>query len=277
MEQAQDDRDDTGLFLGKLANLEVRIAHSQDEIARAQRLRYKVFYEEMSAVADAETEATRRDDDMFDKVCDHLLIYDHNLVGAEGPEVVATTRLLRQEVAAGGSGFYSASEFDIDAMVARNPGRRFLELGRTCVLQPYRSKRTVELMWHGTWRYVRMHDLDVMVGCASVEGTDTARLSPILSVLGDISPAPDPWRTRAKEGVGIPLSSLHASPDGRKQAIRALPPLIKGYLRLGAFVGEDAFVDHQFGTTDIFLVLPLEAIRERYIRFYGAEADRYAA
>jgi len=277
MTEAHSDQDNAGASLGRLANLEVVIADSERDVARAQRLRYQIFYEELSAVADAETEANRRDDDVFDAVCDHLLILDHDRLGEHGPEIVATTRLLRQDVAVAGPGFYSASEFDIDRMVDRNPQRRFLELGRTCVTQPYRGKRTVELMWHGLWRYVRQHELDVMVGCGSLEGTDTKELAPVLALLGDVAPAPAQWRIKASAGKGIPLSGVDAGSLSRKEALRALPPLIKGYLRLGAFVGQDAFVDHQFGTTDIFLILPLEAIRERYIRFYGAEADRYAA
>lgn len=266
-----------GLSLGKLGNLEVLLARSGEEIERAQQLRFDVFYEEMSAVADSETAQTGLDDDKFDSICDHLIVVDHNLPGPSGPEVVATSRLMRQDMAASGTGFYSASEFDIDSMVARNPGRRFLELGRTCVRKAYRSKRTVELMWHGIWRYVRLYDLDVMVGCGSVEGTDLAEIGPVLALLGTVSPAPDPWQITATPGKGVHLASLEAKPTDYKDALRLLPPLIKGYLRLGAYVGEDAFVDHQFGTTDVFLVLPLEAIDARYIRFYGAEATRYAA
>lgn len=264
-----------GPSLGRLGELEVRLARSKAEIEQAQQLRYEVFYGEMSAVADAATESSRRDDDIFDAICDHLIVVDHNQPA--GQEVVATSRLLNAENVEPGVGFYSASEFQIDLMVGRNPGRRFVELGRTCVHRTYRTKRVMELMWHGIWRYVRRFDLDVMIGCGSLQGTDLKELGPTLAALANIRPAPEAWRVPAVAGKGVPLRSLKATSVGQKEALRLMPPLLKGYLRLGAYVGEDAFIDYQFGTTDVLLVLPLEAISARYIRFYGVEASRFAA
>lgn len=264
--------------LGELGSLEVRLAATGAEVASAQRLRYAVFYEEMSARADAAVRLSRRDSDRFDRVCDHLIVVDRAVAGADGPAVVATSRLLRQDIADAGHGFYSAGEFDLGRMRERNPGRRLLELGRSCVLRSYRCKRTVELMWHGIWRYFREHDLDAMIGCGSLEGTDLGKLAPLLSLLRRLSPAPEAWRVKALGGHGIPLSALAAAaPTDERALVRALPPLIKGYLRVGAYVCEEAVIDRQFGTTDVFLILPREAISARYIRHYGAEADRYAA
>ena len=270
-------RRESELSLGRLGNLEVKIALSEEEVAHAQRVRYQVFYEEMSAAADAAVRASGRDSDAFDAAADHLLIVDRDAAGPAGPTVVGTSRLIRQDVAAAEHGFYSAGEFDVGRMLTRNPGRRFLELGRSCVLKPYRDKRAAELMWHGIWRYFRAHALDVMIGCGSLEGTDVERLAPLLSLLRTLSPAPDSWRVAANAGTGISLDELALTHPPDKAALRALPPLIKGYLRLGAYVCEEAVVDRQFGTTDVFLVLPLEAINARYIKYYGEEADRYAA
>src|SRR5580704_18260840 len=138
--------------LGRLGALEVRLACNAAEIRRAQKLRYRVFYREMSAVPDAASFLSRRDVDPFDAVCDHLLVVDHAAPRLrKRPPVVGTYRLLRQEVADRQCGFYSAGEFDIDALVSRHSGLRFLELGRSCVLAPYRNKRNVELLWHGIW------------------------------------------------------------------------------------------------------------------------------
>jgi putative hemolysin len=264
--------------LGNLGSLEVGLAATADTIAAAQRLRFAVFYEEMSAVADPDARASRRDRDRFDAVCDHLVVVDHDVESDGGPVVVATSRLLRQDVADRTIGFYSASEFDLTAMRARNPGRKILELGRQCVLAPYRTRRAAELMWHGIWRYFREHDLDVMIGCGSLEGTDVEVLAPLLALLRRRAPAPEAWRVRARGGDGIGLDALpNPGPPGENALMRALPPLIKGYLRLGAYVCEEAVIDRAFGTTDVFLVLPREAINARYIRYYGADADRYAA
>lgn len=261
--------------LGRLGTLEVRLARSGDEVKQAQRLRYRVFYEEMSAVANVRAMFSGRDRDTYDRICDHLLVFDHTGVGE--PEIVGTYRLLRQAVAEKRKGFYSAGEFDLAPLLARHPDRVFLELGRSCVLKPYRTKRTVELLWHGIWSYVRQHNIDVMIGCASLEGTDSRRLAPQLGLLRRAAPTPDEWRVKALPGRGVAIDKL-ADPDiNEMAALRELPPLIKGYLRLGAYICEDAVIDWQFGTTDVFIVLPVERINTRYINYYGADATRHAA
>jgi L-ornithine Nalpha-acyltransferase len=186
--------------LGWLGSLEVRLAQTAAEVRRAQKLRYRVFFKEGGAIADGATKLARRDVDGFDPLCDHLLVIDH---AAEvkrlgrAPAVVGTYRLLRQEVAQPHGGFYSASEFDIDALIARHRQNRFLELGRSCVLAPYRNKRTLELLWHGIGAYVASTRPDVMIGCASLEGTDPNQLKVPLSFLHHFASAPEPWRGRA--------------------------------------------------------------------------------
>ncbi len=195
--------------LGRLGALEVRLARNAAEIRRAQKLRYSVFYREMSAVPDAASFLSRRDVDPFDAVCDHLLVVDHAAPRLrQSPAVVGTYRLLRQEVADRQSGFYSAGEFDVDALLSRHSERRFLELGRSCVLAPYRNKRTVELLWHGIWTYVLAHRIDVMIGCASLEGTDPDRLALPLSFLHHYARAPEPWRAAA-----LPRPLCRSRPD----------------------------------------------------------------
>lgn len=267
--------DRTGGPLGRLGTLEVRLARSGDEVKQAQRLRYRVFYEEMSAVANVRAMFSGRDRDPYDRICDHLLVLDHSALGA--PEIVGTYRLLRQEIAEKRKGFYSAGEFDLAPLIARHPDRVFLELGRSCVLKPYRTKRTVELLWHGIWSYVRQHNIDVMIGCASLEGTDVRRLAPQLGLLRRAAPTPEEWRVKALPGRGVPIDQLADPVADDKTALRELPPLIKGYLRLGGYICEDAVIDRQFGTTDVFIVLPVERINTRYINYYGPDATRHAA
>ena len=276
-------RDCGGLapVLGRLGSLEVRLATTAHEIRRAQRLRFKVFYDEMSAVPSGASLLSRRDVDDYDGVCDHLLVLDHDAKQKSfrkvRPEVVGTYRLLRQDVADRHGGFYTAREYDIRPLVDRNPGLRFLELGRSCVLKPYRNKRTVELLWHGIWTYVLHHRIDVMFGCASLEGTEPNKLALPLSFLHHHARAPETWRARAVPERFTAMNILPADAVDPKAALHVLPPLIKGYLRLGASFGDGAVIDRQFGTTDVLVILPVSAINPRYIGHFGPTADRHAA
>jgi len=260
----------------------VRLAVKNGEVRRAQRLRYGVFYEEMSAVPTGMAAFSRRDADEFDALCDHLLVIDHAATEAEPfrkprPRVVGTYRLLRQDRAEAEGGFYSAGEYDLAPLLERHPGKRFLELGRSCVLGPYRTKRTVELLWHGIWAYVLHHRIDAMIGCASLEGTDPDRLALPLSFLHHHARAPEAWRARALAERFVPMDRLSREAVDPKAALASLPPLIKGYLRVGATFGDGAVIDRQFGTTDVLVVLPVSAIAARYIGHFGAGADRHAA
>ena len=264
--------------LGRLGDLEVRLATSTAEVRRAQALRYEVFYEEMAAVADLHARQARRDFDAFDALCDHLLVCDRgqsSLLRSK-PQIVGTYRLLRQQAAERHGGFYTAGEFDIEPLIRAKPHLNFLELGRSCVLPRYRSRRTLELLWHGIWAYVLMNGFDVMIGCASLEGTDPEHLALPLSYLHHFARAPDEWRVRAHEERFVETNRMPLAEIDAKAALRALPPLLKGYLRLGACVGDGAVIDRQFGTTDVCVVLPVSAIASRYVRYYRPDASRYA-
>lgn len=278
--------------LGRIGTLEVRLATTPREIRAAQRLRYKVFYEDGRALPHAASALARRDFDEYDTICDHLLVLDHGAPADLGeparklrriptraarPAVVGTYRLLRQDVAERHFGFYTQAEYDIAPILAAHPSKRFLELGRSCVLAAYRNKRTVELLWHGIWTYVLHHQVDVMLGCASIEGTDPDALALPLSFLHHHAGADAGWRARAVPSRFVPMDRLPAEAIDRRAALHALPPLIKGYLRLGARFGEGAVVDRQFGTTDVLVVLPVSAINPRYVAHFGADAGRHAA
>lgn len=265
---------------GQIGGLEVRMAASRSEIKRAQELRYDVFYKELSAIPDALSAKARRDEDPFDAICDHLLVVDKSVPHKQRrpwprkQRVVGTYRLLRQEIAEANDGFYSQGEYDIAPLLARHGGEhRFLEVGRSCVLAPYRNKRSVELLWQGVWTYAREHGCDVMLGCASLEGTDPDQHAAALSFLHHHARAPEKWRVRAHEHVHVDMNFMPASQLDSRAALRALPPLIKGYLRLGAYVGDGAVIDRQFGTTDVFIILPVEAIDKRYFAHFGAPEE----
>ncbi|HEY8563920.1 MAG TPA: GNAT family N-acyltransferase [Beijerinckiaceae bacterium] len=259
--------------LGRLGSLEVRLATTAKEIRRAQRLRFKVFYDEMSALPNGTALFSRRDVDEYDALCDHLLVIDHEAprkaFRKAKPKVVGTYRLLRQDVADRHFGFYTAGEYDIAPLIEANPTARFLELGRSCVLKPYRTKRTVELLWQGIWAYVVHHRIDVMIGCASLEGTDPKRLALPLSFLHHFARAPEAWQARAVPERYVAMNLLAKEAVNAKEALHALPPLIKGYLRLGATFGDGAVIDRQFGTTDVLVILPVAAISKRYIDYFG--------
>ena len=261
--------------LGRIGALEVRLASKKKHIRKAQRLRYEVFFEEGGAIPDLALKLARRDMDAFDAVCDHLLVVDTDR--RFGRKIVGTYRLLRRDVAEQHFGFYSESEFDIEPLLKRHPQARLLELGRSCVLKPYRDKRTVELLWHGIWTYVRQHRIDAMFGCASFDGTDPDKIGVPLSFLARHALARDEWRMRALNERYVPMERLADKPIDMKRAIAAMPPLIKGYLRLGARFGDGAVIDRQFNTTDVLVILPVSDIEPRYIAHFGADAERHAA
>jgi putative hemolysin len=262
---------------GRIGNLEVRLAQTRSDVRQAQHLRYQVFYEEMSAEPSRLARFRRRDEDAYDAICDHLLVVDLDQTARRLrhgrpvlPKVVGTYRVLRQDVAERQLGFYTGSEFDIAPLIrAKSPRYRFMELGRSCVLAPYRGKRSVELLWHGLWTYVREHKIDVMIGCASFEGTDPKAHAMALSYLHHHARAPAEWLCQARPGLGVSMNMMPASELDAKAALKAMPPLIKGYLRLGAYIGDGAVIDRQFGTTDVLIILPVEKIDPRYFEYYG--------
>ncbi len=264
--------------LGRLGSLEVRLAQTAAEVRQAQKLRYRVFYQEGSAIASPGRLFARRDVDAYDAICDHLLVLDH--AARDGhtlnrPTVVGTYRLLRQPLAEEYGGFYTASEFDIGDLIGRHGNLQFLELGRSCVLAPYRNKRTVELLWRGISGYLAQYRTDVMIGCGSLDGTEPRQLALPLSFLHHYARAPEPWRARALPERYVEMNRMSKEAIDPKAALRALPPLLKGYLRIGAYVGDGAVVDHEFGTTDVLIVLPMSAVKARYIEHF--EVGRHAA
>ncbi|WP_439533889.1 GNAT family N-acetyltransferase [Polymorphobacter sp.] len=258
----------------RVGQLDVRLAVSEAEIAAAQALRYQIFYDEMGATPTPRMVAVRRDIDDYDAICDHLLVVDHDVGGAS--QVVGTYRLLRQDVATAHRGFYSANEYDLSPLIAQSrPDSQLLELGRSCVAPAWRNNTTITLLWRGIASYLQQHRIGHMLGCASLPGANPLLHAAELSWLWHNHLAPPELRARAWPDNHVAMNTLDiASIDGRAAA-RALPPLIKGYLRVGAMVGDGGYVDRQFNTVDVFVVMPVERITSRYAgRFVGAnDAD----
>jgi len=240
--------------LASSGDFDVVLATTKKEIRRAQKLRYQVFFEEGGATADPTARLIRRDVCPFDRVCDHLIVVDKSVRRLDGsPTVVGAYRLLRQDVASANFGFYSAG-------------------GRSCVAEGYRGKRTLELLWRGLWAYALHHRVDAMFGCASFPGVDPAAHAGALSFLRGETDESKAWQAAAVAGRAAPIATV--PPDPR--ALRALPPLIKGYWRVGARFSRDAVVDVAFGTTDVLVVMPVEEIRSRYLSYF-APAEPAAA
>ncbi len=249
--------------LAEAGPLRVRLARNPDEIEAAQQLRYDVFYREMAARPTPEMAVESRDFDDFDAFCDHLLVIDRDQ--PDPSRVVGTYRLLRQNIAEAHGGFYSADEYDLDPLLSRpDLGGKLMELGRSCVLKEYRNTPTVQLLWRGITSYVLKHGVEVMFGCASLIGTNPDQLAEPLTFLSGEFGAPPEWRVRALAKRYVAMDRMLPDQVQLKRALGALPPLIKAYVRLGAYIGDGAVIDEQFGTTDVFIVLPISRIPKRY-------------
>lgn len=255
----------------KAGALEVRLAGSAAEIAAAQRLRFQIFHDEMGAGMPEAAIAEGRDLDDYDPYCDHLLVIDH--AEPARPAVVGTYRLLRQAVAAKHFGFYSAGEFDLGPLLAgAGSGRQLLELGRSCVHAAHRNPLTINLLWRGIASYLGQHGISHMFGCGSLHGTDPAEHAAALAYLHHHHLAPPDLRARAHVGSNrVETNMMAAGSYDAKAASRSLAPLIKGYLRVGAMIGDGAFIDRDFNTIDVFVIMPVDRITERYAgRYLGA-------
>jgi len=249
--------------------LEVRLAQSAADIDAAQALRYRIFYEKMGARPLPGMESERRDRDQFDQICDHLLVLDHSR-GAGLDAVVGTYRLIRRDAAARLGAFYSAAEYDIGPFIAY-PGE-ILELGRSCVDAGYRARPVMQLLWSGIAAYVFHYEIALMFGCASLPGIDPDALAVPLSYLYHHHLAPPALRARALPERYVEMRRLDAPAIDPMRTLAILPPLIKGYLRLGGFVGDGAVIDEQFNTTDVCIVVKTDLVTEKYTRHYERQS-----
>jgi len=257
--------DEAGFGELRAGNLGVRIATTAAEIDAVQALRYRVFYDEMGAEPSPEAAMSRRDLDVFDTVADHLLVIDHAL--GKGPSsVVGTYRMLHRAGAEAVGRFYSADEYDIGPLIDF-PGR-VLELGRSCVDAAYRGRAVMQLLWRGIAAYVFRHEIDLMFGCASLAGTDPDELAAELTYLYRNHLAPPALRPRAVASRYIDMQRQPPGEIDYRQVQGLLPPLIKGYLRLGGFVGDGAVIDHQFNTVDVAVVVKTDLVTDKYYRHY---------
>lgn len=251
-------------MLDTTAALTLRMARDSSDRAAAERLRYRIFVAEMGASGAAVDHAARREFDRFDRHAESLVLVDP--ARPEGEHVVGLYRLMDEAAARAAGGFYSEEEFDIAPILGS--GRQVLELGRTCLDPAYRGGAALWRLWSGLARLIEDAGIEVVFGTASFPGTDVDALAQPLTVLGREHLAPPVLRGRARGG--LPLDRLPGQAVDRRAAMLATPSLIKSYLRLGGAVGEDAFPDHAFNTTDVLMVLQTARIGAAQRALYGA-------
>lgn len=247
------------------AHLTLTLATTEEDRLAAERLRYEVFVEELGGDGALVDHDARFERDQFDPVFDHLVLIDTRRDRAALDHVVGVYRVLPGDR---GARFYSEDEYDLD--VLKDGGRRLLELGRSCVRDGYRNGVALHLLWTGLADYVRARDIDVLFGVASLHGTNIKKLAAPLSLMHHKHLAPPELRVSAWDDVYQPMDLIPPDAIDRVSAMRAVPPLIKSYLKLGGYVGDGAFVDHAFNTTDVCLVIDIDQMsptaRARYVR-----------
>ncbi|OJZ21663.1 MAG: GNAT family N-acetyltransferase [Thiobacillus sp. 65-29] len=230
----------------------VSLAVDDSEIREAQRLRYKVFAEEMGARLASPLPG--HDIDLYDPFCDHLLLRE-----LDGGELIGTYRILPPDAARRVGGYYSEQEFDLTRLHCLRP--RMAELGRSCVHPAHRGGTAVTRLWRGLADYMMRYGYEYLVGCASIGMADGGHLAAgVHRQLAERQLAPIEWRVTPR--TRLPVESLD---NGQPVA---LPPLIKGYMRAGAMLcGEPAW-DPDFNTADLLLLLPMQQLDRAYARHF---------
>ncbi|MFZ4125566.1 MAG: GNAT family N-acetyltransferase [Rickettsiales bacterium] len=249
-------------------NLVVRLAESEAEVHAAQRLRYRVFCEEMGASANQEVRTQKRDFDQYDPACHHVLVIDNSRSGDE--KIVGTYRLLTRTNMKQIGNFYTQGEYNIDKLIAHQG--EIMELGRSCVEIPYRTRPVIQLLWKGIGAFVSAKDIKLLFGCASFAGTDPKAHQLALAYLHHFHLAPEDIRPRALDQYYTNINLMAKEAIDPRTALNQLPTLIKGYLRLGGHIGDGAVVDYAFNTTDVSIVVRMDNVGEKYTNKYQAGA-----
>jgi L-ornithine Nalpha-acyltransferase len=244
----------------------LRLARDDHDLTAAQRLRYRVFVEELGGDGALVDHEARLERDEFDPHFDHLLLIDRRREPADLDYVVGVYRLLPGDRAEKLGRFYSETEYDLGPLKAT--GRRLLELGRSCVDRDYRGGTAMYLLWNALAEYVLDREIEVMFGVASFHGTDTRALAMPLAYLYHNHLAPEDIRVRALSDHFQPMDLIARDKLDRRAAMAATPALIKAYLRLGGFVGDGAWIDHAFNTTDVCLLMDTGRMSAKHRSFY---------
>ena len=254
-------------------NFELKIASTKEEIHASQRLRYKVFVEELGASGVAIGRESKIESDEYDEWVDHLILIDRSIDPATLDHVIGVYRLLRDDVAlANDCGFYSDTEFDLAPLIGT--GRKLLELGRSCVHPAYRGGGAMFHLWNRLAEYVIEHEIEILFGVASFHGTNPRDFSHQLAYLYHNHLAPEDLRVAVRDNQGTSLNLMSPAKIDQKKAIIGMPTLIKAYLRLGGFVGDGAYLDYAFNTLDVCILMDTQRMASNRRAYYHRMVDK---
>ncbi|GLQ36039.1 ornithine-acyl-ACP acyltransferase [Amylibacter marinus] len=244
----------------------VKIAQSVEEISAAQRLRYRVFVAEKGAQVGQDAHAAEIEIDAYDQYYQHLILIDSTCPDPR-KNVVGAYRLITDQQARNGAGFYGRSEYDLQKLTGS--GRRLLEVGRSCIAREHRGGIALFLIWQALTRFVMENEIDVLFGVASFSGIEPRDYAQALSYLHHYHLAPDDLRVQAIGENAVAMDMVEKHQIDRLKALGQIPPLIKSYLRLGGFVGQGAFVDTAFNTLDVCLLLDVQRMNPKQRQLYS--------
>lgn len=250
-------------------NLTLRLAESEADIHAAQRLRYRIFCEEMGAAANLAVQQQKRDFDQYDDACYHLLAIDNTRVG--DARVVGTYRILTRSNMLKVGSFYTETEYNIDKL--KTYDGEIMELGRSCVEQQYRTRPVIQLLWQGIGAFIAAKQIALMFGCASFHGVNIREHIHAISYLYHYHLAPEEIRPFALPAHFTNMNLMPKEEIVPRAAINALPPLIKGYIRLNGLVGDGAVLDYAYNTTDVSIVVRTKMLHDRYVNRYIPDSE----
>lgn len=249
----------------------LRLAETPEEIVAAQRLRYKIFYEEFDIFPPEQVAAEQRDFDEYDPYADHLVVIDESITDPDR-RIVGTYRLFRREALPSDMAFYSTQEFNIEPLIKN--GGKLLELGRSCVLPEYRTKYVMQKLWQGIAEYLSVHNIDLMFGCASFQERDAHNIVDQLAYLHHYHSPPEELAASARPDCTADLDFKAKEDLNARRVFSDLPALIKGYLRLGAYIGHGAFADKSLHCIDVCIILPTEKVTQKYMKHYDRKNSK---
>ena len=248
-------------------NFVIKLAEKKSELKKAQALRYSVFYKEKKAIPTISKKILRLDYDKVDNFADHLIVINNDRKGVKN-EIVGTYRLVRGDIAAHCGGFYTSSEFDLSKILNSYKNNQILELGRSCVHQDYRNGTIMNLLWKAIAEYVKLYDIKILLGCASFHGTDVMKYADELSYLRKKFSLPNELSVKSLDPkIHHTYTEINSNANDLRTFVK-LPPLIKGYLRIGGKVSYDCFVDYKFNTIDLCVIVNTNNIDEKYKKKY---------
>ena len=246
-------------------NYSIKLAETKSELKQAQALRYSVFYKEKKAKPTFTKKIIKLDYDKIDKYADHLIVLDKKNTKNK---IVGTYRLIRGDVAKLFGGYYSSSEFNLVNITNNYKDKNILELGRSCVHQDYRNGSIMNLLWKAIAEYVKLYDIKILLGCASFSGIEPTKYSDELSYLRKNFCLPEHLSVESFDKNIYPVYKLKENNSNQLRIFAKLPPLLKGYLRIGGKVSHNFYVDHNFNTIDLCVVVNTSDIDEKYRKKY---------